>query len=143
MHYSEQHPGVGVGILIVNKHRTHVLLGKRKGSHGAGQWSFPGGWLEYGEFLEDCAVRETKEETGLTIHKSDLQFLRAEESFVYMPKHVINFGYYVVLKHDAVPQIMEPDKCEGWIWHDLDKLPSPMGDLADKLIKHYDMQVVV
>lgn len=58
-------PGLGVGVLVIENGR--VLLGKRKGSHGAGTWSAPGGHLEYGESIENCAEREVLEETGLRI----------------------------------------------------------------------------
>jgi 8-oxo-dGTP diphosphatase len=44
-----------------------VLLGKRKGSHGEGEYAFPGGHLEYMESFEQCAHRETLEECGVEI----------------------------------------------------------------------------
>lgn len=36
----------------------------------AGQWCFPGGSLELGETLAECAIRETLEETGLRLRSS-------------------------------------------------------------------------
>lgn len=43
---------------------TEVLLIQKKGS---GVWTLPKGHLEEGEKLEDCAVREILEETGLKV----------------------------------------------------------------------------
>lgn len=42
-------------------HRPTPLL------YTAGLWCFPGGSLELGETLADCAVRETQEETGVVL----------------------------------------------------------------------------
>jgi 8-oxo-dGTP diphosphatase len=58
-------PKVGVGVLILKGEK--ILLLKRKGAHSAGEWSPPGGHLEFGESFEECALRETREETGLAI----------------------------------------------------------------------------
>lgn len=60
-----ERPKVGIGVIV--RKEGKVLLGKRKNSHGAGSWAFPGGHLEYGESWEECARREVKEETGIAI----------------------------------------------------------------------------
>jgi 8-oxo-dGTP diphosphatase len=45
-----------------------ILIAQRKdGVHKAGYWEFPGGKCRAGETPEACAVRETREETGLEI----------------------------------------------------------------------------
>jgi mutator protein MutT len=45
-----------------------VLITKRPvGSHLAGYWEFPGGKQEAGETLEECLVREMKEELGVNV----------------------------------------------------------------------------
>ena len=61
----EQKPKAGVGIMVLKDGK--VLLGKRKGSHGEGEYAFPGGHLEYMESFEDCAKREVREECGVEI----------------------------------------------------------------------------
>ena len=41
-----------------------VLVERKNPPYG---WAIPGGFVEYGETLETCALREAKEETGLDI----------------------------------------------------------------------------
>ena len=50
-----------------------ILLVKRKYDPFKGMWAIPGGFIEYGkETLEQTAIREAKEETGLDISELEL-----------------------------------------------------------------------
>ena len=60
-------PIVGVGVIVLRN--GLVLLGERIGSHGSGTWALPGGHLEFGETVEQCAAREVLEETGLKLQE--------------------------------------------------------------------------
>ncbi len=54
--------------LILHPTNGTVLIAQRKdGVHKAGFWEFPGGKCLDGETPADCAVRETREETGLEV----------------------------------------------------------------------------
>lgn len=50
---------------IIISYGGGVILVKRKNPPEG--WAFPGGFVDYGETLEDAAVREAREETGLEI----------------------------------------------------------------------------
>lgn len=54
-------PAVGVVCLRGDE----VLLIRRGAPPRLGEWSLPGGRLEWGETLADCALRELREETGV------------------------------------------------------------------------------
>ena len=54
--------------LILHPHNGTLLIAQRKGGvHQANLWEFPGGKCFDGEAPADCAVRETREETGLEV----------------------------------------------------------------------------
>ncbi|MDI6691289.1 MAG: NUDIX hydrolase [Candidatus Bathyarchaeota archaeon] len=63
------------GRLFVNK---HVALGEKARQAGfseryvKGMWDVPGGWARKEEGLEEAAVREFREETGLLIHPTNV-----------------------------------------------------------------------
>lgn len=100
-----------------------VLLGKRKGAHGEGEYCFPGGHLEYMESFEECARREVWEETGIEIE--NVRFLSLTNLKAYAPRHFVNINVTADWK-SGKQRVREPDKCAGWDWYDLENLPSPL-----------------
>ena len=63
-------PFVGVGAIIIEDAR--VVLVKRSHPPLQAEWSIPGGVLEVGELVREAAVREAREETGLTVEPGEL-----------------------------------------------------------------------
>jgi ADP-ribose pyrophosphatase YjhB (NUDIX family) len=49
-----------------------VLLTRRSINPGKGLWTFPGGFVDFGESVADAARRETLEETGLSVELTGL-----------------------------------------------------------------------
>lgn len=132
----KKRPVVGVGVMIKNK-KGQVLLGLRKGSHGAGEWCFPGGHLEFGETFFQTAIRETKEETGLKVKNCKL--ISVAEEFRYLKsdgKHCVNIGIEAKYKN-GTPKIMEPDKCKEWKWFNLKKLPKKLFQGTELILNNY------
>jgi ADP-ribose pyrophosphatase YjhB (NUDIX family) len=60
-------PGVGAVILRDVEGRKQVLLIRRGAEPMAGGWSLPGGAIELGESVRDACVRESLEETGMSV----------------------------------------------------------------------------
>ncbi|RLF16193.1 MAG: NUDIX hydrolase [Thermoprotei archaeon] len=62
---NERGPVLTVDVVI--KYRGGYVLVKRLNEPFKGYWAIPGGIVEYGETVEEAAVREAKEETGLDV----------------------------------------------------------------------------
>jgi 8-oxo-dGTP diphosphatase len=132
----KKYPRVGIGVMIQNK-EGEILLGLRKGSHGAGEWSFPGGHLEVGETVFETAKRETKEETGLDINKFELISVADEMRYLESDgKHYLNIGVKG-LYEGGEPIVIETDKCEQWKWFNIDDLPSNIFESTELMINNF------
>jgi len=68
VHYHNPVPGVGILIEMDGG----VVLIKRGGKVRPGRWALPSGYIEADESVEEAAIRESKEETGLDIRLDDL-----------------------------------------------------------------------
>ncbi len=115
-------PKVGVAVLIVKD--DQLLLLKRSGVHGAGTWSTPGGHLEFGESPEECAAREAREETSLTV--CDVQYIGlTNDVFLPSAKHYITI-WTKVLHFVGEPRIGAPEEMSGIGWFPWTALPQPL-----------------
>ena len=125
-----QIPQVGTAIIIIKDNQ--VLLMKRKGPHGNGTWSTPGGHLDFGETLEGCAAREAKEEVGVDV--VDIRFRAVtNDIFEETGKH------YVTVWLEGIP-VGEPfiaaeREVEDLGWFDWDALPQPLFLPLENLVK--------
>lgn len=126
-------PKIGVGVIIAKGQK--ILLGKRKNSHGAGTWCFPGGHLEFGEDPEDCAIREVFEETGLSI--TDIRrWTFTNDIFISENKHYISL-FMLANYLSGVETLKEPHKFDRWDWFSWNTLPSPLFLPIQNLCKRY------
>jgi 8-oxo-dGTP diphosphatase len=125
-----QKPQVGTAIIITKDDK--VLLMKRKGPHGHGTWSTPGGHLDFGETPEECAAREAKEEVGLDV--IDVRF-RAVTNDVFESegKHYITI--WMDGNSTGEPTIASEREISEIGWFAWDALPQPLFLPLENLVK--------
>lgn len=84
--HSRTHPRIRVAVVVVRGDRL-LLVRQRKGENT--YWLLPGGGLDYGETIEECARREVLEETGLEIEVKKFLYL-SEAIAPDKSRHIVN-----------------------------------------------------
>jgi len=106
-----------------------ILIKRKNPPYG---WAIPGGFLDYGETVEHCAVREAKEETSLDI--SDLRLLGVYSDPERDPReHTVSTVF--VARGRGVPKAADDAK-ELAIFTE-DSLPSPLAFDHSKILADY------
>lgn len=129
---------ITIGCEIFFQQENSLLFGKRKNCYGEGMWGLPGGHLEHGESLIDCAKRELKEELGI---------YGTEFMLVAMTDNIDERGHYVhasfLLKSfTGEIQCMEPHLCSEWRFFALNNLPQEIFKPHQKILRAYFSNVL-
>jgi 8-oxo-dGTP diphosphatase len=121
MKRKKQIASVGVGVLINKKGK--IILIKRQGSHGARTWAPPGGHIDFGESVFDCAKREVKEEVNIKI--KNLKVLGfTQDLFKKDKKHYITIWVKSDWQSGRPKRSYREFSTIGWFsWQ---KLPKPL-----------------
>ncbi|MCW8923025.1 MAG: NUDIX domain-containing protein [Gammaproteobacteria bacterium] len=128
---AEPRPFVGVAVLLWKD--DYLLLGQRIDASGEHSWQFPGGHLEVGEKVLECAAREVREETGLAISFAEHAAF-SDEMFSMGGRDYVTL-YVTAACLSGEPELMEPDKCRCWQWFLYDQLPAPLFLPVSQLLK--------
>jgi bifunctional NMN adenylyltransferase/nudix hydrolase len=99
----------------------HVLLIKRGGFPGKGQWAVPGGFVEQRERLLQSAIRELGEETKLAVLESTLEGALVDVKVFDHPDRsqrgrTITHAHYFDLSSDALPSVEAADDAAQVEW---------------------------
>ena len=114
------------GALVVRDGR--VLLVRRAVDPGRGKWDIPGGFLEPDELPQEGAIRELREETGLTITPTALLGFYLDD-YPYGPPGSNEKVLIVYFLATATGEARPDDDASAVGWFAPGDLPGP-GDLA-------------
>ena len=119
-------PHIVVGAAVVTNRKGEVLIAQRREKDMlGGLWEFPGGKQETGETIQQCIVRELKEELGINTETGD---------FLVTVKHA--YSHFTMEMHTYFAKIRSgrprPLHCQDFQWlkiSDLRRVPYSKADL--------------
>ncbi len=122
-------------VVVVDK---HVLLVRRGGNVGHGQWALPGGFVDKGERFYLACLRELQEETGLKMLGSTMkQACKTQQIFDHPLRsargRLITMAYFFDLGHMRLPEVKGADDAMEAKWIPLSELPK----LEDQLFEDH------
>jgi len=118
-------------LVIIDK-RDRVLLVKRSVAPKKGFWCLPGGFMELGEAPEKAALRELKEETGLSGQIELLLGVSANPSAEY---HTVLMVGYLVKSYTGI--LTPGDDADDAAWLKYDELPEIAFESHESFIRMY------
>lgn len=129
-------PEIIVVAALILEYGTVLIARKKPGKSLAGLWEFPGGKVEPGENIQDCLVREIREELGVKIEAGEVF---AETVHEEPERNIRLIGidarcldkHFVLADHDEIRMVR---------FRDLPRYPLAPADLpiAKKLMETYD-----
>ncbi len=101
------------GGLVVNTKQEYLLMYRR------GKWDLPKGKWDEGETIEDCALREVKEETGIQNISIETFIDTTYHDYIFKDKLVHKETYWYFMKchsdEQPIPQVEEDIEQVCWV----------------------------
>ncbi|HVK55367.1 MAG TPA: bifunctional nicotinamide-nucleotide adenylyltransferase/Nudix hydroxylase [Burkholderiales bacterium] len=124
---SAPYPPVFVTVDAVVRCKGHVLMVKRGGLPGRGQWALPGGFVEQNERLREASIRELAEETGLGVSADVLRASLVDRDVFDHPDRsvrgrTITHGFFFDVAADELPAVVGADDAVEARWVLIDEL---------------------
>ena len=115
-----RNPSLTVDIFIYDENKNFILI-KRGNEPFKNYWALPGGFVDYGECIEDAAVREALEETSINVELEKLVGVYSDPSRDPR-RHTVSITY--TAKGNIDDMKADDDACDIGIYskYDLEKL---------------------
>ncbi len=131
----ESRPQNRVAADLIIEHDNRIVLIKRKFEPFKDCWCLPGGHVEHGEQVEDAAVREAQEETGLDVALNALHGIYDEPG--RDPRGPIISIVYTATPTDPDQPLTPETDAKDAQWVPLDDLPAELGFDHEQILSDY------
>lgn len=117
----ERHKITVAACMILRKDDTILLLKRKNTGYCDGDYGLPSGHVEPNEHVLNTMLRETKEEVGIVLTKSQATFLAVQHWVETDPPYM--YFYYESSDWQGTVTNLEPNKCDKLLWAPVDNLP--------------------
>lgn len=121
--YKYPRPAVTADCVVMTREtEPKVLLIQRGNEPFKGWWAFPGGFMDMDETLEECAIRELREETGIEVTEDDIMAFGTFSAVDRDPRgRTISKAYLVTV--DKPIEVKGQDDAVKAEWFNINELP--------------------
>lgn len=121
--YKYPRPAVTADCVVMTREtEPKVLLIQRGNEPFKGWWAFPGGFMDMDETLEECAIRELREETGIEVTEDDIMTFGTFSAVDRDPRgRTISKAYLVMV--DEPIEVKGQDDAVKAEWFNINELP--------------------
>jgi len=116
---SERHLTRTAVFVVLERNNKYFFLRRANTGWADGLLTVPAGHVDKGHGIIESAIKETKEEAGVIVEPTDLQFVHVD----YLKDEYVNF-YFLAQQFSGEPIIGEPDMASEGIWLNKENLPS-------------------
>ena len=124
--------------LIFLRKGDEILLAMKKRRFGAGKWNGVGGKCEPGETLGQAAVREAREEIGVSLQEKDLELV-GDIKFYFPHKEDWNQEVFMYTTREWTGEITESEEMKPE-WFSLKNIPYESMWAADSKLLPYILE---
>ena len=93
------------------------------------------GHVDNNETATAAAIRECKEELGISVAVSDINFVHLQHRL--SPDRIYYDIYFTISQYEGTPTITEPEKCYELVWCDINNLPDDVIECRRMVIREY------
>jgi 8-oxo-dGTP pyrophosphatase MutT (NUDIX family) len=125
--------------LFLMKNNKILLLRRFNTGYEDGNYSVIAGHIDGGEDVFKSMIREAKEEAGIDILLSNLKIVQVMHRKKIDEERIDYF--FVCDNWSGDIKIIEPDKCDEFLWVDINKLPDNAIDYIQAAISNYNSNI--
>ena len=127
----------GADMLLLKNGQVLMMLRKNTKIDDE-KWGIPSGHVEGEESPLEAAIRETKEEVGVSVLSEQAKFVHTTYKVDKTIDDQVRVNFTFISENWlGAPSVCEPDKCGGVKWFDLNNLPENISFHANHVLTKY------